>query len=476
MPITAGLGILLSGPAVFARSPLNLNGGDAVSTGIYIAPVDESAAPLIDYQSGRLMTPASTLKALTSASALSSLGHDFRWTTDIMAVGTVEDGVLEGDIVVRGTGDPTTGSRFFPGSDHSVFCERIASALSGKGISEITGTIVIDSSRFTEQGVNESWQVEDIGWDYGAGLYSFNFRDNAFAIRVPDVTTLPPEPGVRIESYVTTASAPGSPLTVSRGVGSNTVTVSGSLNRRASATLWCSTPNPSTVFIHELDSICLSKSIFIRNDSPRSTSTDTMLLVGHQSPPLSEVLHSLMERSDNLMAEGTYRALAPGAGRKAAADRTRDLWKQRGIDLTHTYLTDGSGLARNNAISPRVLGKILAWMARSEFAADYTATFPRAGLDGTLRSFMAKSRRKNEFRLKTGSMSGVHCYAGYHIDPSTGKPTHVIVIMVNNFFGPRANIRKAIENMLLDTKFDISDYSCYICEYERKTCPNHSRA
>lgn len=96
-----------------SRSPLSLAGGDAVSVGIYIAPVAPGSSPVVECESARLLAPASILKSLTSATALSILGPDYRWRTDVMTVGRIDDnGVLEGDVVIRGTGDPTVDSRF----------------------------------------------------------------------------------------------------------------------------------------------------------------------------------------------------------------------------------------------------------------------------------------------------------------------------------------------------------------------------
>lgn len=92
-------------------------------------------------------------------------------------------------------------------------------------------------------------------------------------------------------------------------------------------------------------------------------------------------------------------------------------------------------------------------MASGPYSREFVDLFPRAGLDGTLKTFMSSHRRRNEFMLKTGSMSGVQCYAGYHVDPGSGKPTHVIVIMINNLFGPRQAVRKTVENFLLNMKF-----------------------
>lgn len=429
--------------------PLSLAGGDAVSVGIYIAPVEPGSSPVVDCESSRLLAPASILKSLTSATALSILGPDYRWSTDVLAVGQIENGVLEGDIVIRGTGDPTVDSRFF--RENYGFCEKIVASVRRAGISAITGCVRVDGSRFVGAGVNSSWEVEDIGWDYGAGIYSLNYMDNAFAVKVPGYGTAPYVPDLTVEPSLTDGSTP---LYVSRGAGSEMLRIGGSLGKRKSATLWCSMPSPRKVVEFKADSMIVAGGIRVgHRDMADAALADTMKLATHYSPRLSVVLRSLMSRSDNMMAEGALRAIAPMATRNDAIKAECEYWSANGVDLTYCRIVDGSGLARSNALSAAQLGKVLQKMAVGRYGREFVDLFPRAGLDGTLKTFMSSHRRKNEFMLKTGSMSGVQCYAGYHVDPGSGKPTHVIVVMINNMFGPRQAVRKAVENFLLNMKF-----------------------
>ncbi len=157
-----------------------------------------------------------------------------------------------------------------------------------------------------------------------------------------------------------------------------------------------------------------------------------------------------MVRSDNLFAEGMLRTLAPDSGRKAAINRERELWATRGINTRYTIINDGSGLTRANRLSAHFIGDVLEWMAKSRMADTYTSFFPRAGKDGTMRGFLAKSKLKGLIALKTGSVSSVQCYAGYKLN-AKGEPTHVIVILVNGFFCPRKQVREACEKLLTDT-------------------------
>ena len=185
-------------------------------------------------------------------------------------------------------------------------------------------------------------------------------------------------------------------------------------------------------------------------DEPVPTDDKRTPVYTHRSPSYGDIMKSLMVRSDNLFAEGMLRTLAPGGSRKAAINRERELWATRGINTRYTIINDGSGLTRANRLSAHFIGDILEWMAKSDMADTYTSFFPRAGKDGTMRGFLAKSPLKGRIALKTGSVSSVQCYAGYRLD-AEGKATHVVVIMVNGFFCPRKQVREACENLLTKT-------------------------
>ena len=203
------------------------------------------------------------------------------------------------------------------------------------------------------------------------------------------------------------------------------------------------------MFIAELRAKCKAAGITI-GDAAKAPRGERSALYTHRSAPYSDILRSLMVRSDNLFAEGMLRAIAPGSSRKAAINREKELWATRGINTRYTIINDGSGLTRANRLSAHFIGDVLEWMAKSEMSKTYTSYFPRAGKDGTLRGFLAKSKLKGLVALKTGSVSSVQCYAGYKIDEQ-GRPTHVVVMLVNGFFCPRREVREACGNLLIDT-------------------------
>jgi D-alanyl-D-alanine carboxypeptidase/D-alanyl-D-alanine-endopeptidase (penicillin-binding protein 4) len=440
--IVSAVALLGAWQALNAACPLSLKGGNAVSVGICIAPIDGSKPATLEWDSERLMTPASTLKSLTTASALASLGANYRWTTTVATVGELTaDGELNGNVVVQGGGDPTLGSIRFSDVQPN-FISSVTSALREVGVTSVAGR-VIQGAEWPGQGAVPSWEVEDVPLDYGAGFYALNYADNAFTLTVRSMDSKPYVPNLTV---LDRTSASGGSLDVMRGADSSTITLTGSLGKRSAASLRCSMPNPPEVLLYALNQAAGT------SDHKRyfCTASDSTVILSYTSPTLADVCRSLMVRSDNQMAEGTLRALAPRQSRAAAIKAERALWSARGVDLSTATIRDGSGLSRANAISPRQLCDVLRYMAGNSA---YVGAFARAGQDGTVRSFLKDNKRSSEFVLKSGSMSGVLCYAGYHLDPETGVPTHALVVMVNNLQGASADVRQAIQNLLLSVQF-----------------------
>lgn len=338
----------------------------------------------------KAMLPASTMKCLTAAAAIEARIDTARFETRVYTRGAIEGGVLQGGLVIVGNGDPTIESAQFPGN--ATFIRDIVSAVKKAGIGSIEGEIQIDASSFPDNGPCDRWELSDVRYEYGAGLYALNYRDN----RVGDkAMELPAEAfGEALETRLATEGIP---------VCWQTVDTSG---------------EPLTE------------------------------LMTHRSPRGSEILDNLMKRSDNLFAEGMLRMLAPRQSRKAAIARERSLLSSRGLDFDITDIHDGSGLSRNNRVTARFMADLLEMMAHEKGGqVSYVSLFPLVGREGTVKTLLKGSRLEGQLALKSGSMNGVHCYAGYKLDRE-GNPTHAVVILVNDFFCKRAEVRDAIATFL----------------------------
>lgn len=421
-----------------AQQPLlGIDGEESTSVGIYIKNL-ATGEVVVERNAQMALTPASVMKAVTSATVLSLEGGDRRFETRVALRGSGDGARWRGDIVVHGSSDPTLESDNF--RSRKGFCDSIVSALRRKGITHISGTIVVNEP-LKDAGPILQWEIEDVAWPYGAGLYGFNWRDNTVTVYPNTGRISPAAPGLSMDVV---RSNTGNNLV--RGVYSDRLMVF-SRNRSAEWAVNTTVPDPAAVFGAELRSKLERAGISIGDESVSAATDSETVLYTHRSAPFAEILRSLMVRSDNLFAEGMLRSLAPDGRRKDAIDREKELWATRGISPRYTIINDGSGLTRANRLSAKFIGDILEWMASSPMASTYAGFFPRAGREGTMRGMLAKSALKGKIALKTGSVSSVQCYAGYKLD-NNGRPTHVIVVMVNGFFCPRAQVRKATERLL----------------------------
>lgn len=431
-------------PVSFGVSALTLGikGENATSIGIHIQEI--SSGRVIESQGASLaLVPASILKSFTSASAMSMLGPSaIPFRTRAALIGRRSGDVWHGNVEIFASGDPTLDSRHFP--ENADFASGVADAIAASGIKSIIGEVVVARSS-AYHGVLPTWEVEDVGWDYGAGLWGFNWKDNTFTFSPSDAVTDPCVADFRFAIR----QSDGETQFI-KGVGSDSLTIFTNRSYKPGQKLTTTMSDPSRVFSDNLRIMLLERGIEVRPDnSPLSATSDTLMLISHNSPPVKDILKSLMHRSDNMMAEGMLRRLERvPVGVDSAIALECAFWKDLGLEPKYTTIRDGSGLSRGNRIRPEYLASVLRYMARSGVSNEYIDLFPRCGRDGTVRSFLAGTSLAGRIVLKSGSMSGVHCYAGYKLDAS-GRPTHTIVIMVNGFFCTRAELRKAIERYLL---------------------------
>ena len=362
-------------------------GVDSRTTGIYVFDL-ESGKVLGQHNADTPLTPASVMKCVTTASLLDAVGQDWVYETPVTATGPIRNGVLEGDIVVQGSADPSVNSRH--DCDSPDLVREIVKSLRDAGVDTIRGRILVDESAFAGPAVNATWMRSDLSQDYGTGTHGFNFEDNARGSR--------------------------------------------------------SVNDPKQVFIQRLRDL-LGRNHIAVMDVQDLKARDGRLLGVHRSAPVRDIMRSCMMRSDNQFAESMLRTYSRQRGGDGSvqdgADAEVSFWKRRRLPVEGVRIVDGSGLSRTNRLTPVFLGKLLAKMATNPY---YASFFPLAGYEGTLRRFGAGSRLEGYAALKTGSMRGIQSYAGYLVNEDY-EPTHVIVIMMNNL-GDRQGARRALQKML----------------------------
>lgn len=444
--LTLFLSIIISIKSV-ATCPINVKGSEAMSMGVYIEDI-RTGKVLLDYESSKVFSPASVTKSFTTATALSLLPENFRFETPVYISGEIKNSVLYGDLIIYGCGDATLESEHFP--NNLGFCDSIADALVALGITTIEGKCKIKNKDFNKDcGVNPNWELEDIAWGYGTGLYPFNYKDNIFNLSLS--STVRTTPNVNDLSIIELHSNGSNGIELMRPFNSNDLYVVGNVDKKNGYSNTCSMPFPEDVFVDELILKFKKKGILLKQENIEGVETfKEYLIYTHKSPCLDEILKSLMVRSDNLFAESILRATAKGRSLNNAIDSELKMWQNRGLNTSFISIRDGSGLSRTNRLSPQFIASMLKWMNKSSYIDRYVSFFPLSGKTGTLKNFLKGTKLEGRLALKTGSMNGVQCYAGYKIDKNN-KPTHIVIVMVNHFFCQRAALRTAIEKMLLNT-------------------------
>ena len=424
--------------------PLKVAGLDTLNTAVWIYDL-RWGYDMVSANVDRALVPASVMKSVTCASLLNLAESDERLATRVTYRGEVNDSALYGDIIVHAIGDPTIESQFL--SDSQGFTDSIVAAVSRLGIRAIKGDVIIDESQFPDATTPPGWMSEDIVWPYGARLHGANFSDNRFRLTLPSRKTVPEVPGLKFQTLQSKRRG----VKVDRKDGSETFIITGTPRNGFSETY--SMPYPAKSMRATIISALKNAGIATSGERANGQSEEKGLYT-HMSPRFGDIMQSLMHRSDNLMAEGMLRAIAPGGTRKDAIDEEMAVWTMAGIGAHGVKIVDGSGLSRDNRLTARFLGQIYQYMLGEDFGDEYVSLFPLAGRHGTMRNFLIDTPLEGRVAMKTGSMKGVQSYSGYLLDEE-GRPTHLLVFMVNGFRCSRQALKNDIQRLLLEL-FDVS--------------------
>ena len=399
----------------------------------------------------KLMMPASALKIVTLAAAAERLGWAFTYETTLLAAGSVADGVLHGDLIIVGSGDPSLTEITGP----PVFADW-AAQLKAAGISAVSGRIIGDDNAFDDEPLGMGWSWDDLPEGYAAGVGALQFNENmarvtvapGAAVGAPSIVSIEPEAaGLVVHSDLTTgdAQSPGV-VRLRRGAGSTDLEVRGSLPLgNPVATRLVSVDNPTTFFVAALRHALTAAGIEVRGqsvdidavaDAPAREQGEAV--VTHRSAPLSMLALRFMKNSQNQYGETLLRTLGALTGSPTAeggAAVALDTLRPWGIEDADLLQRDGSGLSRYSYVTPEALVAILSHVDRDEaLRGPFAASLPVAGVDGSLASRMKGTRAENNARAKTGSMSQVRSLAGY-VTTVDGEPL-AFAILANNFETP----------------------------------------
>ncbi len=415
----------------------------------------ENHEPLAAVQAGQALAPASSLKLLTTATALIVLGPDYRFKTELQMDGYLDaQGVLQGNLYWKGYGDPSLGSGRGNCLDREAFlawlCERIEEA----GIKGIAGDVLADATWFSDPPVPEGWSEKDGGNYYAAGVWALNFGENMYRLRfrqnpqpggsVSILGTEPQVEGLRLSSRVVSGKVGsgdhayiyGLPYDFEREVrgsippGQGTFVIKGSV------------PDAPLFAAQQLHRKLRSEGIPVlgkagvwrkqKEDRPRE------LIARYYSPPLEKLVCWTNRESLNLYAEAFLRAIGrerAGEGSvRAGVKVLREVWAERGLRFRALHMADGSGLSANNRICAADLTHLVRKVYADAHLRDvFLNSLPVVGHRGTLKSYLIQSPAAGRIYAKTGSMKGVRSLTGYAQRPS-GKWL-AFSLIVNDYSG-----------------------------------------
>jgi len=426
----------------------------------------DSGTTLYNRNGRTWLVPASTMKALTAVAAAERLGWGFRFETRLVAMGPVVNGVLDGDLVVVGTGDPTINARH---PDRADALDQWARVLRARGIRRIAGHVIGDDSHVAAPGWGIGWAWDDLLEDYGAANTALQVNENVVTLSAgpgltpgaPAVVYLSPSNhGLLVDtSDAVTADAAATPsLSLAREPGTRMLDVHARLP-------WGGTPlsttiavaNPTLYFAGELRQALLRQGIEVAGtavdideESDRPVASEGTTLFVDQSPPLVEIVGPMLAHSLNIYAEALLTALdtTPPVTTADGLIALRASLESLGVAPDSYSTRDGSGLSRNDYLSAEALVATLAgaW-GHPGLRSSLMQVLPATGVPGTLDRRLAGTPAAGRVRAKTGSMSNVRSLAGY-VETEAGEPL-AFAFIANGFDVRASEVDAAVDRLLL---------------------------
>jgi serine-type D-Ala-D-Ala carboxypeptidase/endopeptidase (penicillin-binding protein 4) len=447
--------------------------------GIYV--VDDRGRVLYERNADRFSVPASNTKLVVTAAAAVLLGPEFRAKTALYVNGRVDEGVLHGDLILYGGGDPTWSARCYsvdtlaPGACDSTFAatDALADSVRAHDVHRVTGKLVGDGSYFEPTMIHNAWNAWDLTWWYAAPVSGLGFHDNSVdfliapgtEVDAPPVITWTPDLGmITFENRARTTVADSSST-----IGDNFFRSGGGWNIRAEGTVslarkpWkesVALPDPNLYAARALMASLARKGVAVEGGATSTTDSLTYrsvrccgpALVVFAGRPLPDIIFPILNSSQNWFAEMLLKLLGrelKGEGSWAAGldVERRFLIDSVKIDSTAFALEDGSGLAAGNLVTPHAFAQLLAYMHRHPNGGPFVAGLPHAGQPGSLLRRFVGTALEGRVVAKTGSIDRVNSLSGY-IERPNGR-TITFSVQANGHAVPYSQMLAQIDSVVV---------------------------
>lgn len=439
------------------------------SVGIYVK--DISGESIVSYNADKALTPASTLKVITTATALELLGPEYRYNTTL---GTEYENPKK--ILVKGYGDPTLGTEHLDNIPN-LFLEQWVDAIKRRvNNSDSLDILVVDNYFGYVDGISLRWTYQNLGNYYAAGAYGISIYDNTYKLffntirqdTCPVIIRTEPKVDINFKNTLKlNASGQDDGYIHGEPFSKNRLLTGSIPASRSSFSIKGDIPNPGLLLGEVLADRLQAAGYKIRSiettynsffeqmyQKPKPILKDSVFYT-HQSFPLKDIIKDTNVRSNNHYAEQLIRTIGRTmnddiytSALDLGIERTKSFWKDKGLDADALMMFDGSGLSPVNAFTPKFMCDLLTYMlTESKYKAEFLESLPEAGKEGTVRNRLKNTKLVGKVRMKSGSIHGVQCFAGYYID---GDKKYAFTIMVNKFAGSTSELVKSIDRLLLD--------------------------
>ncbi|HKK46095.1 MAG TPA: D-alanyl-D-alanine carboxypeptidase/D-alanyl-D-alanine-endopeptidase [Balneolaceae bacterium] len=417
-----------------------------------VAVRDTTGKIVEGYNFEKLIRPASNIKLLTTATILNELGPDYTYNTRMYGVGHQEGDAWEGDIIIRGVGDPSISGKYYNEDRFHVF-DQFFMALHALGIKKIDGNLIGNDSFFDQKPYPKGWSWQDLSYYYGVEINALSFNNNAVDLRVyadgkvgdtPEIEWFPFDTDYVnfVNDQVITPQDSKYDEYYHRLLGTNTIILGSKLPKNYVEKESLSIFNAPMFFLDTFKKYLEDGDIevngdLIVDDQPQDwNSNEYKILAQHQSVPLRKLLKQVNKESDNFYTEMLLKTAAAEhfdatGSTELGLSLVQDFADSMGMDTTKLVMNDGSGMAPATLVTTEDLTKLLINMRHHPNFNVYRNSLSISGIDGSLENRFTGSEMQGKVLGKTGYVSGVRTLSGY-LKAASGQ-TLVFSIAANNY-------------------------------------------